>query len=84
MSYDHKDLARRAAKDPTSLTPEELKALSEHPAGEVELSADDLETVAGGTEFSTEHAMTAGCCGGYTNPTTCVEKCKTSLTTELQ
>ncbi len=70
---DFKELARRAVQNPDSLSKEELQFVIANPAGEVELSDEELGSVAGGMD-STEKLMTLGCCGGYTNmPTTCME-----------
>ena len=55
------------------ISPEGLKKLRAHPAGEVELTPEDLEAVAGGAVAeSTELLSTWGCCKGLTAPTCAV------------
>ena len=55
------------------ISPEELNKLRESAAGKVELTADDLDAVAGGDggdpDPNTEKLDTLGCCGGWTAPT---------------
>lgn len=47
-----------------SLSESERALLPQHPAGLIELSEADLETVAGG---NTERLRTVGCCEGFTS-----------------
>jgi hypothetical protein len=53
------------------INPDESKKLPESAAGDVQLTAEDLDAVAGGVEgeMSTELLDTLGCCGGWTNKT---------------
>jgi hypothetical protein len=55
------------------ITPEESKKLVENAAGSIELTPNDLDAVAGGEAIeNTEKIDTLGCCGGWTNPNTCI------------
>ncbi len=61
----------RAWKDEeyrNSLTPDQLAALPENPAGFVELDDQTLEASVGG---DTELVLSLGCCQGITNYHTC-------------
>jgi mersacidin/lichenicidin family type 2 lantibiotic len=54
----------RAWKDPEyrkTLTPEELASLPENPAGKVELTGKDLDSVAGGVVIAPVGSISATC-----------------------
>jgi len=57
------------------IPPEQRRELLKDPAGDVELSDQELEAVAGGAAADTECVITWGCCNGVTNQSSCVDQC---------